>query len=164
MVGFFDGRDLPADMHDQLIAYAHPPFTITPGMLGCPDKPVELQTPQGFLAAYGDGSVYFHWEKPKADASSYRVYCGIDKTKLSQVYVQDGHESTLAVKEFSSGTVFAPGTTYYAAISAVDGNGRETPLSDTVSFQPALIAPKGMSIPMEVQGRILLHTIMSYFD
>ena len=164
MVSFFDGRDLPADIHDQLIAYAHPPLTVTPGMLGCPDKPVELQTPQGFLAAYDDGSVYFHWEKPKADASSYRVYCGLDKTKLSQVYVQDGHESTLAVKEFSSGVGFVPGTTYYAAVSAVDSSSSETPLSDTVSFQPALTAPKGMSVPMEVQVRILLHTIMSYFN
>ncbi|MCX6001639.1 MAG: hypothetical protein NTY79_03790 [Chloroflexi bacterium] len=164
MVSFFDGRDLPANIHDGLISYAHPPYTVTSNMLGCPGIAADLETPQGFLATYGNGSVYFHWEKPKADAASYHVYCGTDKAKLSQMYVQDGNASTLAVSEFTGGAMFAPGTTYYAAIAAVDSNGKETAISDTVSFKPEGSEPKGMSVPMEVQARILLHTIMSYFN
>jgi len=164
MVGFFDGRDLPADMRDQLIAYAHPPFTITANMLGCPGAAADLQAPLGFLAACDNSSVYFHWEKPKAEAASYKVYCGTDKAKLDQMYVQDGKESTLVVKEFSSGTAFDPETTYYAAVAAVDGNGRETALSETVGFKPTAGKSGGMDVPMEVQVRILLHTAMSYFN
>ena len=164
MVSFFDGRDLPTVTRDQLIAYAHPPFTVTSNMLGCPGIAPDLQTPLGFLAAYGDGSVYFHWEKPKADAAAYHIYCGTDNTSLNQMYVQDGKESTLIVKEFSSGTVFAPGTTYYAAVAAIDSSGKETALSETVSFKPKASKSAGMDVPMEVQIRILLHTAMSYFN
>jgi hypothetical protein len=164
MVSFFDGRELPPDMRDQLIAYAHPHYTITSSMLECPVQQADMVTPQGFLAAYGSGNVYFHWEKPKADAASYHIYCGTDNTSLSQMYVQDGGESALMVKEFSAGSVFAPDTTYYAAIAAIDGNGKETALSDMVSFKPSISEPKGMSVPMEVQVRILLHTVMSYLN
>jgi fibronectin type 3 domain-containing protein len=131
-------------------------------MLGCPGAAADLQAPLGFLAACDNSSVYFHWEKPKAEAVSYKVYCGTDKAKLDQMYVQDGKESTLVVKEFSSGTAFNRATTYYAAVAAVDSNGKETALSDTVIFKPTLSEPKGMSVPMEVQVRILLHTVMSY--
>jgi len=164
MVSFFDGRELPPNMRVRLIAYAHPAYTVTSSMLGCPGQQAGLQTPQGFLAAYGNGNVYFHWEKPKADAASYHIYCGSDNNSLSQMYVQDGRESTLVVKELSSGKAFAPGTTYYAAVAAVDSNGKETALSDVVSFKPTTSEPKGMSVPMEVQVRILLHTVMSYFN
>jgi hypothetical protein len=164
MVSFFDGRDLPANIRDQSIAYAHPPFTITANMLGCPGIAADLQTPLGFLAASDNGSVYFHWEKPKAEAASYHVYCGTDKAKLNQMYIQDGKESTLVVKEFGSGAIFDPATTYYAAVAAVDTNGKETALSEILSFKPTASKSAGMDVPMEVQVRILLHTAMSYFD
>ena len=164
MVSFFDGRDLPTVMRDQLIAYAHTPFTITANMLGCPGTAPDLQTPLGFLAAYDNGSVYFHWEKPKADAAAYHIYCGTDNTSLNQMYVQDGKESTLVVKELSPGTTFNPATTYYAAVAAVDSNGKETALSEIVSFKPTAGKSGGLDVPMEVQVRILLHTVMSYFN
>jgi hypothetical protein len=164
MVSFFDGRELPAGLRDQLISYARPPFTITSNMLGCPLKQPGLQTPQSFLAAYGDGKAYFHWEKPKAEAASYRVYCGTDRANLDHMYEQDGRQSTLVATEFSSGAAFNPGATYYAAVTALDGSGQETPRSEIISFKPTAGEPKGMSVPMEVQVRILLHTAMSYFD
>jgi hypothetical protein len=164
MVSFFDGRDLPGNIRNSLISYAYPSYTVTSNMLVCPDRPVDLQSPKGFLATYGNGSAYFHWEKTKADAAAYHVYCGASKDGLNRIYEQDGRESTLVVKEFNSGTPFSPGTTYYAAVAAVDSNGKETALSETVSFTPTLSEARGMSVPMDVQVRILLHTIMSYLD
>ncbi|TAL36198.1 MAG: hypothetical protein EPN93_08825 [Spirochaetes bacterium] len=164
MVSFFEGDTLPDAEKRALISFARPPFTAGPA-----DKPVtaprrEAAPPLGFLAVYGDGGIYFHWEKPAGDIRGYRVYCGTEPGAYPRTFAQKGGESTLFVKEFSTGAPFEEGRAYYAAVAPLDGEGREGPRSPEIRFEAKPAKKAEMDLPVSLQLKILWATVISLID
>jgi fibronectin type 3 domain-containing protein len=88
---------------------------------------------------------------PSAGATSYNVYyatsAGVTKangTKISGILTNSYTHSKLA-----DGSPLKEGTTYYYAVTAVDGNGQESVLSSEVTGTP-LAAPKVRGLDTQI--------------
>ncbi len=168
MITFFSGKRVPAQVRENLIAFAHPPAVIMRRGVEIPPQPIQVAAPEGFLPTYSheDGGVYFHWEKVADPLREYRIYCGTESGSYDRVYRQKGSESTLFLKEYAEGSSFEIGKRYYAVVTAVFQDGRESEKSEEMSFIPSDVISKegGPKLSIFLQLKVLWLTIKSYVD
>ncbi len=164
MVSFFPGGVLPEKTKAGLLSFANPPVVITGKSPVIPPVESELSTPSGFLASYGEGGVYFHWEKSTGDPVTYTIRCGTEKGAYTQTFSRKGTETTLFVKSFAGGKAFEMGKTYYATISAINSHGRKSNPSPEITFVPSEVRKKGLELPITLQLKVLWLTVLSLID
>lgn len=108
------------------------------GLVGCDDNDnvvynARPAAPQGVFSITGDHAVYLYWYGPyESDIREYRIYRSLDPVNnYSKVGRRDADENgnlDLIIYEYIDNSA-NNGTTYYYAVTSVDGSGQESDLS-----------------------------------
>jgi hypothetical protein len=168
MIAFFDGEELPVNIKNDLVAFAYPPVIVTGKNLQHMKKSArKILPPAGFIAAYTDNGAYFHWEKRKGeDIKKYIIRCGTEPGSYKWKFEQEGSQSTLLVKELSEGKKFTEDIEYFAVISSVTNDYKESKPSGEISFE-AVPVPEGKDkkdLPIHLQLKVLWYSLKSLID
>jgi hypothetical protein len=160
LISFFRGGHLPDRLKEDLLAYSHPPMTIslhTNDPMGIPPKE-PLKAPAGFTATYKDGSVHFYWDAAGDTRAHYRIHCGTRSGRYERIYPATGHR--LALTEYAPGRPFDAGRRYYARIVTISANGRKSMPAGEISFtiRPATV-PGKPHIPLGLEVRVLWSSV-----
>lgn len=154
MLAFFNGPHMPEEIKRDLVDFAHPPMVISsfaPPVPPAPSHP--LPTPQGFVAAYKNGTVHFNWDGDAEPDSHYRILCGSRSGSYDTVYPAVGNG--LNVNKFVDGTPFIEGRRYYAAIEKVSANGRVSLRAPEIHFTIDRVEEKPPKVPLALEFRVL---------
>jgi len=165
MLSFFEGRDLPLSIKNDLIGYAKPPFVVSNEKVSPQQRVLPLLPPKGLLVVSGEGGVYFHWEKPVNSPLKYKIYGGTRSGKYNVVYEQQGTQTTAYVRGFTKGRGFQKNKPYFATVTSVNADNIESKKSPEITFvftgPPAKLQ---MNVPVKYQLKIFWATLLSYID
>ena len=161
MIAFFDGDQLPARTQKDLIAFARPPLVVTGGRIRpvtlavAPEK--ETAPPVGLGAACDQEGAHIYWEKAQGRPAGYRVYLGRAAGRYERTEEAQGRRKII------KGLI--KGKRYFAAVTAIDREGRETAKSREISFMAGEPLPQpGLVLPIPLQLRILWAGVMDYLN
>ncbi len=158
MLSFFKGDSLPTAQQNDLLNFAHPPYSRFLQEKAEPAKTdTPLQIPEGFFALYGDEGVYFHWEKVTG-AETYKIKCG----KKSGEFLADFEtaDTMLHSKSLGEEGPFVLGETYYAVIEAEGDDDCSSGQSPEIRFTAvAPPAKSGPGVPLRLQLKILFSSL-----
>ncbi len=167
-IAFFQGEKIPVDLEKTARSLAHPPYVVEKSdPKPTPEIVRSVSSPQGFMALYNipnkkmskfeEEGTYFHWE-PVKNAARYHLYIASEPGKYGKPIAVTG--TTFFSQNLKKGQK------YYAALSAVLPNGMESKKSPEIDFlaDGKMSGKKGPAIPISLQLKILMDTLISYVD
>ena len=163
MFAFFNGRQLPENIRQDMEGYAHPSMVISSAQVST-RPPIErpLPTPQGFVAAYKKGKIQFSWDSDGSSEGHYRVFCGSRPGRYEVVYPAVGN--SLSMTRFRDHRPFIQGQKYYAAIEKVAGNDQSSERSLEIQFTIDNLKEQRPKVPLGLELKVLwasLHAFLS---
>jgi hypothetical protein len=163
MLAFFNGRQMPEKIKNDLMAYSHPPmvFSLRKNSKRGPENQ-PLPSPQGLVAAYHEGKVHFGWDVGTFDKSHYRIYCGLKPGQYQAVYPAVGNH--LQVSRLTDVHPFIKGQRYYAAIERISAKGKSSQRSPEIEFTFAPQKEWVPKVPIKLEARILWANLFSLVD
>ena len=152
MLSFFDGDHVPDGLRQAQNAFAHPPQAVTNGRVEtgywARRTPKRVTAPLKICAASDEKEVFFHWSQAAGSVESYQLFCGPAPGEYDRVWSTGS--LSLETDELEKGR------RYFAAVAAVDGQGRIGPRSEEIYFvagRPPV--PQPLTLPLFLQIRLM---------
>jgi len=165
MISFFEGRDLPKAVRDDLVAFAKPPFVVSHNNVISQKNELFLAPPKGLLAVSGKKGIYLHWEKAQGSPKKYKIYGGTQSGEYDLFFEQQSNQTTLHLLELEKGKVFEQEKSYFFTVVSVNENDIESEKSSEIEFvYQGPPEKRKMNVPIKFQLKILWATVLSYID
>jgi hypothetical protein len=152
MLAFFDHRNLPEAIRQDLIGFANPPTVISSSLYRTGPSPEQpLKAPQGLVAAFEAGAVRFSWDHGRETGNNYRIFCGTATGDYEIVYPAIGN--SLKVPHYAHGRPFEIGRKYFASIEQVSAGGHFSKRAEEIAFtfKPAREAHPDIPLKLELK-------------